>query len=131
MRFHGQITAARWIDRFKPERTTVFEGYFDAPSIQAAKAHLTRLANKTELFLWVQSWDNEKRVYTGKDLRWRPWSDRMDYTDEKGHNIGWVSRNSEMNYDEMVSVDGEKYARHVENNVALNLRWAVANEVNP
>ena len=82
MGFHGQVTAAKWIDRFKPERTTVFEGYFDAPSIQAAKAHLTRLANKTELFSYVQSWDNEKRVYTGKDLRWRPWSDRMDYTKE-------------------------------------------------
>lgn len=73
MRFHGQITAAKWIDRFKPERTTVFEGYFNAPNIQAAKAHLTRLANKTELFSYVQSWDNEKRVYTGKDLRWRPY----------------------------------------------------------
>ena len=59
MKFYGKITVYRYEDTWNPETIEIFKDYFEAKSIQAAKAHLTRIANGQTLFSWVQSWDNE------------------------------------------------------------------------
>ena len=62
MKFHGKITVARYAeDNWNPEITEIFGDYFESRSIQSAKAHLTKLANETELFSSVQSKDNEEQ----------------------------------------------------------------------
>ena len=68
-KFYGKIIVYRYEDAWNPEITETYSEYFQANSIQSAKAKLTKIANAQELFSWVQSWDNEKRTYTGKDLR--------------------------------------------------------------
>ena len=73
-KYYGKITVYRYEDAWNPEQTETYSESFEATSIQSAKAKLTKIANAQELFSWVQSWDNETRTYTGKDLRWKPWS---------------------------------------------------------
>ena len=75
MKFYGTLKVYRYEENWNPEITEIFAEHFEAKSIQAAKAKLTKIANETELFSWIQSWDNENtHLYTGKDLRWKPWS---------------------------------------------------------
>ena len=78
-KFYGKIIVYRYEDAWNPEITETYSESFEATSIQSAKAKLTKIANEQELFSWVQSWDNEKRTYTGKDLRWKPWSPPVSY----------------------------------------------------
>ena len=95
MKFYGKITAYRYAeDNWNPETIQIYAERFKAKSIQSAKAHLTKIANGQVLFSWVQSWDNETREYTGKDLRWIPWSSVMTYTQDNGVEVGYSSRSS-------------------------------------
>lgn len=123
MKFHGKITVHRYEDKWKPDSTDIYDDYFEASSIQAAKAKLTRLANETELFSWVQSWDNEKRTYTGKDLRWKSWSAMRTYTQDNGEEVALSSRISEREFGETTYNTDYKYGKSVEYRVDITVRW--------
>ena len=102
MRFHGKITVNRFLGQWNIDTTTdIYDDYFQAKSIQSAKVHLTKLANKMELFSWVQSWDNKKRTYTGKDLRWQSWCEIHT----------------------AMTVSDQEVARTRESNVLAGVRW--------
>ena len=53
MKFYGKITVNRYAeDNWNPEITEIYADHFQAPSIQSAKAHLTKIANgQTALLL--------------------------------------------------------------------------------
>ena len=126
MKFHGTITAHRYTEsRFTSEPTEIFAEYFEAKSIQSAKAYLTKIANETELFAWVQSWDNEKRTYTGKDLRYKPWEALTDYTQDDGKRIAWsVKRSERVSGEALPNETGDpRYTRYANYTVNLTLRW--------
>ena len=122
MKFYAKIVTARYEERFKPKRTTIYAEYFKAPSLQAAKAKLTRIANQTELFSWVQSWDNEKRIYTGKELRWAAWKDLPPYTQDNGVEIAWSERASNRVSGERIYADkNDKWGRGIDYTVTLSI----------
>ena len=126
MKFHGKITVARYAeDNWNPEITEIFADYFESKSIQSAKAHLTKLANETDLFSWVQSWDNETRQYTGKDVRWRPWSSPpVTYKQKNGVEVAYSTKMSERESGETVyPKDYGKYGKSVEYRVDIVLQW--------
>jgi len=125
MRFHGKISVNRFIHKWTPDTTTdIYDDYFEAKSIQSAKAHLTKLANTTELFSWVQSWDNEKRTYTGKDVRWKSWGEVHTYTQDNGKEIARTDRMSEREFGESVNTEPDnRYGTSAEYRVDLMLRW--------
>lgn len=125
MKFYGKITVFRYAeDRWNAETKEIFSEKFEAKSIQSAKAKLTKLANETELFSWVQSWDNEKRTYTGKDLRWRPWSSPpLQYTQDNGVEVAYSTRMSEREFGETIYPEGYKYGKSVEYRVDIDVRW--------
>ena len=123
MRFHGKITVHRYEDNWKPETTVIYDGYFEAQSIQAAKAMLTRKANTSELFSWIQSWDNEKRSYTGKELRWKPWSAMSSYQQDNGKEIAFSTRISDREFGETTYNTDYKYGKSVEYRVDITVQW--------
>ena len=126
MRFHGKITVNRFISRWDRDTTTdIYDDYFEAKSIQSAKAYLTKLANTTELFSWIQSWDNKKRTYTGKDVRWEPtWSGIRIGMTEKGQEIACTDRLSERESGESVNTESyNRYGTSAQYRVDLTLRW--------
>ena len=130
MKFYGKITVYRYAeDNWNAETTEIFSERFEAPSIQAAKSKLTKLANETELFSWVQSWDHEKRIYTGKDLRWRPWSSPpLEYKQDNGVEVAYSSRMSERISGETIYPEGYTYGKSVEYRVDLDVHWRKAND---
>ena len=130
MRFHGKITVNRYEDKWKPETTVIYDGYFEAESPQAAKAMLTRKANTSELFSWIQSWDNEKRSYTGKDLRWKPWSAMSSYTQDNGKEIAFSTRMSDREFGETTYNTDYKYGKSVEYRVDITVQWVFQGEEN-
>ena len=110
MKFYGTLRVYRYEDNWNPEVTEIFAGHFEAPSIQAAKAKLTKIANGQTLFSWVQSWDNETREYTGKDLRWKPWSSPpVTYKQDNGVEVAFSTRMSERESGETVYPEGYTY----------------------
>ena len=125
MRFHGKITINRFINRWAPDTTTdIYDDYFEAKSIQSAKAYLTKLANTTELFSWIQSWDNEKRTYTGKDVRWLSWSAIRTGMTDKGQEVARTDRMSERESGESVNTEPyNRYGQSAQYRVDLMLRW--------
>ncbi len=124
MKFHGKITVARYADNWNPEITEIYSDYFEAKSLQAAKSHLTRIANGHTLFAWVQSWDNATRGYTGKDLRWKPWSPTDHYKQENGIDVAFSARMSDREFGETVyPKDYGKYGKSVEYRVDIRVRW--------
>lgn len=69
---------------------------FEAPSISAAKGRATKEANRTVFLEEVQSWDNEKKQTTGKDIRWRSWSVPPSmYTQDDGKKIGYSGKSGQ------------------------------------
>ena len=130
-KYYGKITVYRYEDAWNPEQTETYSEYFQAKSIQSAKAKLTKIANAQELFSWVQSWDNETRTYTGKDLRWKPWSPPVSYEQKDGTPIGYSSRMSDRESGETVSVPGYKYGKSVEYRVDLTVYWRLKTKENP
>ena len=131
MKFHGKITVYRYEDAWNPEITETYSEYFQAKSIQSAKAKLTSIANAQELFCWIQSWDNEKRTYTGKDLRWKPWSPPISSEQKDGTPIGYSSRYSEREFGETVYPTTHKYGKSVEYRVDLTVYWRRKTKENP
>jgi len=129
MRFHGKITVHRYEDKWKPETTDIYDGYFEAESPQAAKAMLTRKANTSELFSWIQSWDNEKRSYTGKDLRWKPWSAMSSYTQDNGKEVAFSTRISDREFGETTYNTDYKYGKSVEYRVDITVHWLKGAEI--
>ena len=126
MKFYGKITVARYAeDNWTPEITEIFAEHFESGSIQSAKTYLTKFANTTELFSWVQSWDNETREYTGKDLRWRPWvSPPVVYKQDNGVEVAYSTRMSERESGEQVYPEGYgKYGKSVEYRVDIAVHW--------
>ena len=125
MKFYGKITTcSHYEDAWNPETTELYAEHFEANSIQSAKAKLSSIANTQELFSWIQSWDNEKRTFTGKDLRWRPWSPPVAYDQEDGTPIGnYSSRMSDKDSGETVSAPGYEYGKDVEYRVDLTVYW--------
>lgn len=123
MRVHGKITVHRYEDKWKPETTDIYDDYFEAQSIQAAKAMLTRKANASELFSYLQSWDNEKRSYTGKELRWKPWSPVHTYTQDNGKEVAFSTRISDRVFGETTYNTDYKYGKSVEYRVDITVRW--------
>ena len=130
-KYYGKITVYRYEDAWNPEQTETYSESFEATSIQSAKAKLTKIANAQELFSWVQSWDNETRTYTGKDLRWKPWSPPVSYEQKDGTPIGYSSRMSDRESGETVSVPGYKYGKSVEYHVDLTVYWRLKSKENP
>ena len=130
MRFHGKITVHRYEDKWKPETTVIYDGYFEAESPQAAKAMLTRKANTSELFSWIQSWDNEKRSYTGKALRWKPWSAMSSYQQDNGKEIAFSTRISDREFGETTYNTDYKYGKSVEYRVDITVQWLFQGEEN-
>ena len=51
------------------------------------------------------------RTYTGKDLRWKPWSPPVSYEQKDGTPIGYSSRYSEREFGETrdIQVSTHKY----------------------
>ena len=123
MRLHGKITVNRYEDKWNPETTDIYDGYFEAQSIQAAKAMLTRKANTSELFSYLQSWDNGKRSYTGKELRWKPWSSINTYTQDNGKEVAFSTRMSDREFGETTYNTDYKYGKSVEYRVDITVRW--------
>lgn len=128
MKFHGKITVARYAeDNWNPEITEIYADHFEAPSVQAAKAKLTKMVNETELFAWVQSWDNEKRTYTGKDLRWRPWSSPpATYKQDNGIEVAFSTRMSEREFGETLhtgSIAAQRFGKSIEYRVDIAVHW--------
>ena len=130
-KYYGKITVYRYEDAWNPEQTETYSESFEATSIQSAKAKLTKIANAQELFSWVQSWDNETRTYTGKDLRWKPWSPPVSYAQKDGTPIGYSSRMSDRESGETVSVPGYKYGKSIEYRVDLIVYWRLKTKENP
>ena len=130
-KFYGKIIVYRYEDAWNPEITEIYAEYFQAKSIQSAKAKLTKIANEQELFSWVQSWDNEKRTYTGKDLRWKPWSPPISSEQKDGTPIGYSSRYSEREFGETVYPTTHKYGKSVEYRVDLTVYWRLKTKENP
>lgn len=122
MKLYGKITVLRYKAAYNPEKTEVYAEYIEAPSVQSGKAKLTKIANETELFSWVQSWDNEKRIYTGKDLRWKPWSKSISYKQKDGTPVEYSYRRSEKEFGEIISTSGH-YGTSVHYIVDLTLYW--------
>ena len=129
MKFYGTLKVYRYEDNWNPEITEIFAEHFEAKSIQSAKAKLTKISNETELFSWIQSWDNEKRTYTGKDLRWQSWCEihtAMTVSDQE------VARTSRMSLRESAGIVKDpddpdyKYGRSVGYRVDITLRWLVS-----
>ena len=123
MKFHGTIEVRRYEDRYNPEKTEVWADYFEAETVQSAKSFLTRKANTSELFSYIQSWDDKKCVYTGKDIRWKPWSPEGKYTQDDGVEVAFSSRHSDREFGEYISVPGYKHGKSVEYRVDITLRW--------
>lgn len=105
--------------------TEVFADFFEAKSIQSAKAHLTKIANGQTLFSWVQSWDNETQEYTGKDLRWKPWDGPHEYTQKDGQEIRYSQKLSERVSGEALlnETDAPRYTRYMGYTVNVTLHW--------
>ena len=129
-KYYGKIIVYRYEDAWNPEQTETYSEYFQANSIQSAKAKLTKIANEQELFSWVQSWDNEKRTYTGKDLRWKPWSPPVSYEQKDGTPISYSSRYSEREFGETVYPTTHKYGKSVEYRVDLAVYWRLKSKEN-
>ena len=75
---------------------------FDAPSITAAKAKATKIANATTFLKGVVRWNDEIVNVKGKDLRWKAWDTRKPYTQDNGKVVGWSGKLAESftgNYD--------------------------------
>lgn len=126
MKFYGKITVARYAeDNWNPKITEIYADHFQASSIQSAKTHLTKIANGQTLFSWVQSWDNETREYTGKDLRWRPWSSPpATYKQDNGVEVAFSTRMSDRESGETVYPEGwGKYGKSVQYRVDIALHW--------
>ena len=124
MKYYGKITVYRYEDNWNPEITEIYAEHFESPSIQAAKAKLTKIANGQTLFSWVQSWDNETREYTGKDLRWKPWSSPpATYKQDNGVEVAFSTRMTERVSGETVYPDGYKYGKSVEYRVDIAVHW--------
>ena len=124
MKFYGKITVLRFEDEWHPEKTEIFADYLEAPSIQSAKAVLTKRANATVLFSWTQSWDNEVREYTGKDIRWKQWASPIGYTQDDGTPILYATRRSERESGETVyKPEYSKWGKSVWYAVDLDLHW--------
>lgn len=125
MKFYGRITSKRSTKRFDPnaEETEVFADYFESPSIQAAKSHLSKIANTAVLFSYIQSWDNETREFTGKDVRWRQWSDPISY-EQDGEKIAISSKNSETTYGESIATENTRFGKSAEYRTRVTLYWS-------
>ena len=126
MNFIGKITVNRYAENdWNPETTELFNKKFDAKSIQSAKAHLTRIANATKLFSWVQSWDNVTRDYTGKDLRWKPWKSPFEtYTQDNDVEVAYSTRTSEKVSGETIyPKNWDRYGKSVQYQVNIALYW--------
>lgn len=118
--FYGILRVYRDVD----EIIGMYTESFHAASIQSAKATLTKIANQTELFSWIQSWDNEKRTYTGKDLRWKPW-DAIDIYNHKGE-VAYSTRRSESVPGETIYPESYPYGKSVRYWVDLVVNWRLA-----
>lgn len=125
MNFHGSIKVYRYAEsEWDAEVTEVFSEKFEAKSIQSAKARLTKIANETELFSWIQSWDNCKRTHTGKDLRWCPWSAAVTYKQDNSVEVAYSTRSSERESGEQIYPEGfGKYGKSVGYRVDLSVYW--------
>ena len=124
MKYYGKITVYRYEDNWNPDITEIYAEHFESPSIQAAKATLTKIANGQTLFSWVQSWDNETREYTGKDLRWKPWSSPpATYKQDNGVEVAFSTRMTERESGETVYPEGYTYGKSVEYRVDIAVHW--------
>ena len=124
MKFYGILRVYRHAGDGTPEITEIFAEYFEAKSIQSAKAHLTKIANGQPLFSWVQPWDNATREYTGKDLRWEPWSSPpATYKQDNGVEVAFSTRLSERVSGETGDREGYKYGKSVEYRVDIAVHW--------
>ena len=74
---------------------------FEAPSIRAAKAHATKIANALVFLEGKICWDGVQDII-GKDLRWKMWDMREPYEQKNGKRVGWSGKIAERlsgNYD--------------------------------
>lgn len=130
MKFYGKIMSIRSTKRIDPdaEETEVFADYFESPTIQSAKSHLSKIANKSVLFSYVQSWDNETQEFTGKDLRWKAWREPATYEQDDGRMTAFSSKRSETTYGESIATEGTRFGKSAEYNVHVTLYWASVEE---
>ena len=125
MKFYGKIIVSRLASSDKiPEEKEIYAEYSNHDSIMAAKSAMTRCANSTELFSWIQSWDDEKRVYTGKELRWKNWEDPESYTQNDGKRIRYSVKRCHPEFGETVESKYTKYGISAKYIVRLYLYWS-------
>lgn len=126
MEFIGRILVYRYAENdWNPEVTELHQESFEAPSIQAAKVALAKVANTMQLFSWIQSWDNEERTYTGKDLRWKPWDTPVQYKrPSTGNQTFYSAKSSERESGEHIYPKGyDKYGKSVGYRADVILYW--------
>lgn len=124
MKFYYKIEVNRYTKAYESEQSVLKNDYFESPSIQSAKSKVTRIANTTELFSWVQSWDKETRSYSGKDLRWRNWTEPRKAKDQDGKPLLISIKTSEQESGEQIYEDSLSiYGRTIRYSVSLVLYW--------
>ena len=96
-KFFYQIDAYHYESRTRHNGKQINQkrGHFQTKSLQAAKSRVSRTVNTTELFSYIQSWDNEKQIITGKDIRWRKWTEQIETTSIENNPIKMVVKSSE------------------------------------
>ena len=71
---------------------------FDSPSIVAAKAKASRIANSTVFLENKIKWDDSDGNIIGKELRWLKWDEREPYEQENGVLVEWCGKRSDNFY---------------------------------
>lgn len=71
---------------------------FDAPSIIAAKARATKIANATVFLENKIKWDDSNGNIIGKELRWLKWDEREPYEENNGVMVGSSGKRSDTFY---------------------------------
>lgn len=125
MKFLGKITVLHFkANTFLKEKTkTVFNEYFEAPSLQAAKAKLTKIANTTEIATSTSVLTDTKQKITGKDFRWRSWTPLNPYHDDTGKPVNWCKKHSEQQTLETEYEPGNPFGIRTSGAVVLYLYW--------
>lgn len=123
MIFSARITVSTYKGSAFLESTEVFNATFDAPDVQTAETHLSHVADTRILFSGTPEWEDTERHYTGKDVRWTPWSEVVSYTDEEGTRIHYRQKVSQRENCGTEPSERPPFTRTTYRGVSLVLEW--------
>lgn len=128
--FYFEINVHRYKNSVEAgELTVIDKGNVRHVSIRAAKAWLTKLANAKKLFSCGEGWDGKERVYTGKDLRWRPWKiPHGCFKQKNGVEVVYSERYSERQFGELITSEDNPYGKSAEYTAYLRLCWRLSED---